>query len=123
MSKPDKDNALHLGNLGSAPQWAANIVIVFAFLGYMHSQDTREDKVAEQRIATCHAVQDRGVDVMDRLSVVMAEYQHDCESMRDSFDRLERVFANQAESFERLERVLIQQAEALEDLRRIVEEK
>ena len=102
METTPEAGTLTVGQFGSAPQWAANIVIVMAFLGYMHIRDGRGDKVAEQRIATCHEVQERGVAVMDRLATVMSDYHHDCASMRESFDRLERALERQADSLDDL---------------------
>jgi hypothetical protein len=96
------EHNLTISRLGSAPQWAANIVIVFAFLGYMHLQSSRGDTVADQRIKTCHDVQERGVDVMDRLTSVLVEYQHDCRNMTEAFERLERALQDQTRSMEQL---------------------
>jgi len=97
---------LTMGRFGSAPQWAANIVIVFAFLAYMHMQDIREDKVSEQRIKSCREIQDRSVDVMEKLAAALAEYQHDCRNMNESFDRLERALQDQTRALEELRRAM-----------------
>jgi len=106
--QPDDTN-LNVGKFGSAPQWAANIVIVFAFLAYMHMQATRGDTVAEQRIKTCHDIQERGVETMDRLAATLSDYHHDCRNMTEAFERLERALQDQTRALEVLRRTPLPQ--------------
>lgn len=51
-----------------APHWAALLLVVMAFLFYLDRQEQHADLVAEQRIRTCHAVQDRATTVLTQLS-------------------------------------------------------
>ena len=64
-----------------APQWAAVILIVAGFLGYLMAKDqaeersaAREDIVTVQRIESCHSIQNESNEVMGRLYDYLAEH-------------------------------------------------
>jgi len=98
-----------------APLWAANIVLVVSFLVYMHFGERRNEMVAEQRIITCHAVQDRANDAIDRLANVLPEYQVECQSLAAAIHRLESTVARQEEVIRSLNSVLLISLERREE--------
>ena len=72
----------------NVPLWAANIIIVFGFLGYMEIQTRRGDLVADQRIKHCHAVQEEGILVMRSLRDSMINYTAQCAGLSDAIETL-----------------------------------
>ena len=81
-----------------APQWAAVILIVAGFLSYLYmheqflqKQYERQDLVTIQRIESCHDVQDRSIDLMDKLSDSLAKQAQAFESMSRAFKDLEET--------------------------------
>jgi len=69
------------------PLWAANLVIVAMFLGYMIRQDWRDDLVAKQRIDRCHTIQEDATEVMKALNSTLTEH-------RLAFSDLENTLAD-----------------------------
>ena len=57
----------------NAPHWAALIIIVLAFLIYMERQSDKGDLLADQRIATCHRVQEDTVTILRSLNSSILE--------------------------------------------------
>jgi len=81
-----------------APQWAAVILIVAGFLTYLYmheqflqKQYQRQDLVTVQRIDSCHDVQDRSIDTMEKLSEVLANQAAAFNSMAEAMSRLEET--------------------------------
>ena len=74
----------------NVPLWAANIILVFGFLGYMEMQTRRSDLVADQRIKHCHAVQQEGIIVMRSLRDSMVNYTAQCAGLGDAIETLSR---------------------------------
>lgn len=74
----------------NVPLWAANIILVFGFLGYMEMDARRGDLVADQRIKNCHAVQEEAIMVMRSLRDSMANYTAQCAGLGDAIETLSR---------------------------------
>ena len=56
-----------------APHWAALIIIVIAFLIYMERQAGKSDRIADQRIETCHRMQEDSMRIMAALNQTITD--------------------------------------------------
>lgn len=91
-------------NKNNVPLWAANIILVFGFLGYMEMDARRGDLVAEQRIKQCHAVQEESITVMRSLRDSMANYTAQCAGLGDAIDNLSQDLRELQNQIHRIEK-------------------
>ena len=78
----------------TAPHWFAVLVIVGAFLLYLHNHNKmigihaeRMEIVADQRIEHCHSIQLKGYQVMDRLTQSLDEQRDEFHRLRAELER------------------------------------
>ena len=90
-------------NKNNVPLWAANIILVFGFLGYMEMDARRSDLVAEQRIKQCHAVQEESIEVMRSLRDSMVTYSVQCAGLGDAIQMLSRDMEDLQDQIRRIE--------------------
>ena len=94
-----------------APQWAAVILIVGFFLTYLwqHEQNmakiSRQNEiVAVQRIEQCHAIQERSLVVMDKISAAMREHDNTIRDLGELIRNLQDESKRTAEVLDRMDR-------------------
>jgi chromosome segregation ATPase len=75
----------------TVPLWAANILIIAMFLGFMVRQDWRDDMVASQRIDRCHTVQEDATEVMKALNATLTEHRVAFSNLEATLSDLQRT--------------------------------
>jgi HD-GYP domain-containing protein (c-di-GMP phosphodiesterase class II) len=89
-----------------APHWAALILVVVAFLFYMDRSARTQELLAEQRIETCHDVQEAANDVLAQLTAVLQKAASEDALMRAQMRSLEDTMQRHTEAIEHLAREL-----------------
>jgi predicted membrane chloride channel (bestrophin family) len=87
-----------------APHWAALILVVVSFLFYMDRSTKTQELLAEQRIETCHDVQEAANDVLGRLTDVLQKAASEDALMRAQMRSLEDTMQRHTEAIENLVR-------------------
>lgn len=85
-----------------APHWAALVLIVGGFLYFMDRQQATADLVADQRIETCHAAQERATAVLDRLDQTLTKAATEDALLRASIIDFQRTLDRHTTAVERL---------------------
>ena len=82
----------------NAPHWVVLLITVGAFLFYLERQDMREmerltrtDLVAEQRIESCHDVQERSIQVMSNLTEAIGKHDATINDLKEEVERIGRA--------------------------------
>jgi hypothetical protein len=94
-----------IGSLKSRPEIIAMLVVVGAFLHHIESSETkniaveerreaREDLVAKQRMKTCHDIQSRGIEALDRNSAALVMHASSDSNLTGSIDKLNFTVGN-----------------------------
>ena len=91
--------------LKTRPEIIAMLIIVGAFLYHIESSETkkiateerrelREDLVAKQRMKTCHDIQSRGIQALDRNSAALVMHASSDSNLTGSIDKLNFTVGN-----------------------------
>lgn len=91
--------------LKTRPEIIGMLIIVGGFLYYMQvtesknieaqeKRDSREDLVAKQRMKTCHDIQSRGIQALDRNSAALVMHASSDSNLTGSIDKLNFTVGN-----------------------------
>lgn len=91
--------------LKTRPEIIGMLIIVGSFLYYMQvtesknieaqeKRDSREDLVAKQRMKTCHDIQSRGIQALDRNSAALVMHASSDSNLTGSIDKLNFTVGN-----------------------------
>jgi hypothetical protein len=94
------------GVSSKAPHWAALIIVVSLFLVYMERNAMHAELLAEQRIETCHSVQEASNIVLTRLAEVLSEAAAEDALMRSQMNSLELTLIRHTDAIQELIREL-----------------
>lgn len=103
-----------LGLLKERPDFILMLALVGGFLYYMdvhdkraiefdREQNMREDIVANQRIQTCHDIQNEGIKALDRNSAALTEFASTGVRLAEEIDNLTITVTGNAEAVHRME--------------------
>ena len=98
MSMVDVAKEATAGLAKSAPQYLILLAVVGSFLIYMERIESRqleklnrEYLIDEQRIGQCHDVQERGIEIMDKLNETLGRQASTLDQLQTEITRLTGV--------------------------------